>query len=128
MTARSHVVEEPPKPDKRRILIKRKKEDEPPSAVSSAPITEDERSAQPIPPVTVPHRPRPWSIPLTVALSITVFQRKQVQARALHQHRRRCAAKQEEMPAKPTVVAPTIAGSDSRAGDGQKEEHGIRGH
>ena len=50
MAARSHVVEEPSKPDKRRILIKRKKDDEPTEVISSAPITEGERSAQAAPP------------------------------------------------------------------------------
>ena len=36
VAARSHVVEEPLKPDKRRILIKRKKEEEPIEAIASA--------------------------------------------------------------------------------------------
>ncbi len=48
--ARSHVVEEPLKPDKRRILIKRKKEEEPIEAVASASIIEAERSPQPATP------------------------------------------------------------------------------
>lgn len=51
--ARSHVVEEPPKPDKRRILIKRKREDEPIEVIPPAPIVEAEPQVQPAPSITV---------------------------------------------------------------------------
>lgn len=37
---KSHVTEQPAKPDKRRILIKRKKEDEPSEILSTAPTSE----------------------------------------------------------------------------------------
>lgn len=54
MAAKSHVAEEPSKPDKRRILIKRKKEDEPVETIASAPSVEGERSMPPASALTAP--------------------------------------------------------------------------
>ena len=108
MAARSHVVEESPKPDKRRILIKRKKEDEPTEAISSAPITEGERSAQTAPPVTVPIPAPSMEHPGNGGLVDRSLPAEESSSESPPSAPAPLAAKQEEVPAKPTVVAPTI--------------------
>ena len=52
---KSQPAEESAKPDKRRILIKRKKEEEPTEVLSSPPVLESGRSAQPEPSVNPEH-------------------------------------------------------------------------
>ncbi len=108
MAARSHVVEEPSKPDKRRILIKRKKEDEPTEVISSAPITEGERSAQAAPPVTVPIPAPSMEHPGNGGLVDRSLPAEESSSESPPSAPAPLAAKQEEVPAKPTVVAPTI--------------------
>ena len=108
MAARSHVVEEPSKPDKRRILIKRKKEDEPTEVISSAPITEGERSAQAAPPVTVPIPAPSMEHPGNGGLVDHSLPAEESSSESPPSAPAPLAAKQEEVPAKPTVVAPTI--------------------
>ncbi len=108
MAARSHVVEEPSKPDKRRILIKRKKEDEPTEVISSAPITEGERSAQTAPPVTVPIPAPSMEHPGNGGLVDRSLPAEESSSESPPSAPAPLAAKQEEVPAKPTVVAPTI--------------------
>ncbi len=106
MAAKSHVVEEPPKPDKRRILIKRKKEDEPLDAITSVPIVEGERSAQPASSITAPTLPlsadHPGSAGLVDRSLSTEEGSEEISAPAPF------VAKQEEMPPKPTVAPSTI--------------------
>ncbi len=106
MAARSHVVEEPPKPDKRRILIKRKKEDEPTEGISSAPIVEGERQAQPAPSLTVPTPPSSAEHPGggdPVDRSLPADEKpNEISPPAP------LVAQQEVVPAKPTVAPSTI--------------------
>jgi len=98
MAARSHVVDEPSKPDKRRILIKRKKEDEPTEVISSAPIVEGERQVQPTPPSSTEH---PGGGDLVDRNLPAEESSNEISPPAP------LVAKQEEVPAKPTVAPPT---------------------
>ena len=117
--ARSHDVEEPPKPDKRRILIKRRKEDEPIEAISSAPIAESERSAQPVHAITVPTPPpspeQPGSGGLVDRSLPAEESPNEISPPAP------LAAKQEEVPAKPTIAPPTIGGPTPEPVTGKKK-------
>ncbi|BFU89300.1 MAG: translation initiation factor IF-2 [Nitrospira sp.] len=108
MVARSHVVEEPLKPDKRRILIKRKKEDEPAEAISSAPIVEGERHAQPAPSITVPTPPSSTEHPGDGAPVDHSLPAEERPSEIFPPAPAPLVAKQEEVPAKPTVAPPTI--------------------
>ncbi|MDC8448199.1 MAG: translation initiation factor IF-2 [Nitrospira sp.] len=121
MAARSHVVEESPKPDKRRILIKRKKEDEPTEAISSAPITEGERQAQPASPVTVPIPPPSMEHPGNGGLVAHSLPAEESSSESSPSAPEPLAAKQEEAPAKPTVVAPTIGAPTPEPVTGKKK-------
>ncbi|MBS0181867.1 MAG: translation initiation factor IF-2 [Nitrospira sp.] len=108
MAARSHVVEEPLKPDKRRILIKRKREDEPTEAISSAPIVEGEHQAQPAPSLTVPTPPSSTEHPGDGAPVDHSLPAEERPSEISPPAPAPLVAKQEEMPAKPTVPPPTI--------------------
>ncbi|HEX5544447.1 MAG TPA: translation initiation factor IF-2 N-terminal domain-containing protein, partial [Nitrospira sp.] len=107
--ARSHDVEEPPKPDKRRILIKRRKEDEPIEAISSAPIGESERSAQPVQAITVPTPPPSPEHPGS-GLVDRSLPAEESPNEISPPAPAPLVAKQEEVPAKPTIAPPTIGG------------------
>ncbi|MGC4097584.1 MAG: translation initiation factor IF-2 [Nitrospira sp.] len=110
MSARSHVVEEPPKPDKRRILIKRKKEDEPIEAIASAPSVESERSAQTAPSITVPVSPPSVEHPSSGGLVDHSLLTEETPAEIAPPAPAPLVAKPQEMPAvKPAVVPPTVA-------------------
>lgn len=110
VAARSHVVEEPPKPDKRRILIKRKKEDEPTEAISSAPIVEGERLPQPALPITVPTPPPPAEHPSSGGLVDRSLPAEEGPGEISAHTPAPLVAKPEEAPAKPTV-APSTTGA-----------------
>lgn len=108
MAAKSHVVEEPPKPDKRRILIKRKKEDEPLEAIASGSIVEGERSAQPASSITVPTLPSSADHPGSADLVDRSLSTKEGSDEISLPAPAPFVAKQEEMPPKPTVAPSTI--------------------
>jgi translation initiation factor IF-2 len=118
MAARSHVVEEPPKPDKRRILIKRKKEDEPIEAISSAQLVEGERSAQPASSIPAPTQPPSAEHPSSslVDRGLPTEERPDEVSTPAP-----LVAKQEEMPAKPTVTPPTIGATTLESVTGKKK-------
>lgn len=105
--ARSHVVEEPPKPDKRRILIKRKKDDDPIEVISSTPILEGERSAQPAPSMTAPTPSAEHPNGGLVDRSLPTEESPEELSTPAPPPP---VAKQEEMPAKP-IVAPSTVGA-----------------
>ncbi|HWV44532.1 MAG TPA: translation initiation factor IF-2 N-terminal domain-containing protein, partial [Nitrospira sp.] len=107
MAARSHVVDEPSKPDKRRILIKRKKEDEPTEVISSAPIVEGERQVQPTPSITVPTPPSSTEHPGGGDLVDRNLPAEESSNEISPPAPAPIVAKQEEVPAKPTVASPT---------------------
>lgn len=121
MAARSHVVEEPPKPDKRRILIKRKKEDEPIEAISLPPIAEGERSAQAAPPVTLPIPPPSLEQPGNGGLVDRSLPTEERSSEISPPTPAPLAAKQEEAPAKPTVAPPTIGAPTPEPVTGKKK-------
>lgn len=123
ISARSHVVEEPPKPDKRRILIKRKKEDEPLDAIVSAPIGESERSAQPAPSITVPESPLAVAVehPSSEDVVDQSLPTEESPAEIPPPSPTPLVAKQPEMPAKPAVVPPTIAAPTVESVTGKKK-------
>jgi translation initiation factor IF-2 len=121
MAARSHVVEEPPKPDKRRILIKRKKEDEPIEAISLPPIAEGERSAQAAPPVTLPIPPPSLEQPGNGGLVDRSLPAEERSSEISPPTPAPLAAKQEEAPAKPTVAPPTIGAPTPEPVTGKKK-------
>lgn len=121
MAARSHVVNEPPKPDKRRILIKRKKEDEPTEAVSSVPIAESERSAQPVSSITVPIPPPFAEHPGSGGLVDRSLPAEESPAEVSPPAPAPLIVKQEEIPAKPTVAPPTIGASTPEPVTGKKK-------
>jgi translation initiation factor IF-2 len=121
MSARSHVAEEPPKPDKRRILIKRKKEDEPIEATPLAPLVEGEHSMQPTPSITAPPTPPFAEHPSSGGLvdrSRPTEERPDVTSPAATAP---LAAKQEEMPAKPTIAPSTIGAPTPEPVTGKKK-------
>ena len=121
MSARSHVVEEPSKPDKRRILIKRKKEDEPLDAIVSAPIVESERSAQPTPSITVAASPLAVEHPSSEDVINQSLPTEESPAEISPPSPAPLVAKQPEMPAKPAVVPPTIAAPTVESVTGKKK-------
>ncbi|MDF0675991.1 MAG: translation initiation factor IF-2 [Nitrospira sp.] len=121
VVARSHVVEEPPKPDKRRILIKRKKEDEPIEVIPSAPIVEAERQAQPVPSITVPTPLPVAEQPSSGGLVDRDLPTEEVSDEISLPAPVPLVAKQEEVPAKPTVAPSTIGVSTPEPVTGKKK-------
>ncbi len=107
--ARSHVVEEPPKPDKRRILIKRKKEDDPTEVIPSPSSIEGERSAQPAPSITAP-TPTPSAEHPNGGLIDRGLPTEESPDEISTPAPPPLVAKQEEVPAKP-IVAPSTVGA-----------------
>ncbi len=121
MAARSHVAEEPPKPDKRRILIKRKKEDESIEAISSPSIAEGERSAQPAASITVQTPPLSTEHPGSDGLTDRSLPAEESSNEVAQPAPAPLVAKQEEVPAKPTVAPPTIGASTPEPVTGKKK-------
>ncbi len=119
--ARSHVVEEPPKPDKRRILIKRKKEDEPLEVTPSAPIVEAERQPQPMPSITVPTSLPVAEHPSNGGLVDGGLPTEEVPDEVSPPAPAPLVVKQEEMPAKPTVAPSTIGAPTPEPVTGKKK-------
>ncbi|HEX6726436.1 MAG TPA: translation initiation factor IF-2 [Nitrospira sp.] len=119
--ARSHVVEEPPKPDKRRILIKRKKEDESIEAISSAPIVEGERSAQSALSSTVPTFPPPSAHPIIGGVVDHGTRAEDAPGETMPPSPAPVVSKQEEMPPKPTVAPSTIGTPTLESVTGKKK-------
>jgi translation initiation factor IF-2 len=104
---RSQIVEEPPKPDKRRILIKRKKEDEPAEVSVPAPIVEGERSAQPASlisaPPSVEHPGSGGLADRSLPTEDSAIEMSPAPAPLV--------AKQDQIPAKPTLAPAPTTGS-----------------
>lgn len=121
LAAKSHVVEEPSKPDKRRILIKRKKEDEPMEAVSLAPIVEGERFAQPMPSITVPTPPPSTELPSIGGPVDRSLPREDGPGEVPQPAPALVVAKPEETPAKPTVAPSTIGVTTLESVTGKKK-------
>ena len=121
MAARSHVVEEPPKPDKRRILIKRKKEDEPIEIISSTPMVESERSAQPALSSTVPTLPLPSAHPIIGGVVDHGTRAEDAPGETMPPSPAPVVSKQEEMPPKPTVAPSTIGTPTLESVTGKKK-------
>src|SRR6187549_1277490 len=121
MAARSHVVEEPPKPDKRRILIKRKKEDEPIEIISSTPMVESERSAQPALSSTVPTLPLPSAHPIIGGVVDHGTRAEDAPGETMPPSPAPVVSKQEEMLPKPTVAPSTIGTPTLESVTGKKK-------
>jgi translation initiation factor IF-2 len=121
MAPKSHVVEEPLKPDKRRILIKRKKEDEPVEAMVSAPTVESERSAQPASSITAPPAPPSSELPGSGGLVDHILPTQDIPSEMSPPAPAPSIAKQEETPAKPTVAPSTIGTSTPEAVTSKKK-------
>lgn len=121
MAGRSQVVEESPKPDKRRILIKRKKEDEPIETVSSPPIVESERSAQPASSIPVPTSPPSLEHPGSGAPADRSLPTEERPHEISSPAPAPLIAKQEEIPAKPTTTPTTIGTTTLEPVTGKKK-------
>jgi translation initiation factor IF-2 len=113
--AKSHIVEEPPKPDKRRILIKRKKEDEPIEAMTSAPTVEGDRSAHPESLIAAPPPPASSELPSSGGLLARGLPTEDSAQDGSPPAPSPLVANPEETPAKPTVAPSTIGASTPEA-------------